>query len=270
MRWSVPSLPPAAAPGGVRLYVCSRVRLFPTHNEMCGRFVSQLPPELMRRVFAVMGDIPDTPPSWNVAPTQAALVVRRHPATGERRLDALRWGLVPHVTKDLSSCKRPINARAETMASAGMFRSALRARRCLVPADAFYEWQSAPDGRRPFAVARADGAPLAFAGLWESWRDAAGDVLRTFTIATTAAGPDVAQLHDRMPIILEPADWPVWLGEQAGDYVALLRPAPPGTLRWWPVNRAVNSVRDNGADLLARAGDPHAASIVRDQAQHVR
>ena len=133
----MPSLLPAAALGDVRPYVGERVRLFLTDNEMCGRFVSQLPPELMRRVFAIMGDIPDTPASWNVAPTQDVLVLRRHPVTGERRLDALRWGLVPHVTKDLSSCKRPINARAETMAGTAMFRSALRARRCLVPADAF-------------------------------------------------------------------------------------------------------------------------------------
>ncbi len=227
---------------------------------MCGRFASQLPPELLRRVFAALGDIPNTPPSWNVAPTQAALVVRRHPETGERRLGALRWGLVPHFTKDLKACKRPINARAETMASTGMFRGALATRRCLVPADAFYEWTSGPEGKQPFAIARADTAPLAFAGLWESWRAADGDVLRTFTIATTTASADMAQLHDRMPVILEPADWPVWMGEQDGDYGALLRPAPAGTVRLWPVSRAVNNVRNNGPDLLDRVDDPHAPS----------
>ncbi len=131
---------------------------------MCGRFASQLPPELLRRAFAALGDIPNTPPIWNVAPTQAALVVRRHPETGERRLDALRWGLVPHFTKDLKACKRPINARSETIASSGMFRGALAARRCLVPADAFYEWKAMADGKQPYAIARTDGAPLAFAG----------------------------------------------------------------------------------------------------------
>ena len=101
---------------------------------MCGRFASQLPPELLRRAFVALDDIPNTPPSWNVGLTQAALVVRRHPKTGERRLDALRWGLMPHFTKDLKVCKRPINARSETIASSGMFRGALAVRRCLMPA----------------------------------------------------------------------------------------------------------------------------------------
>ena len=223
---------------------------------MCGRFASQLPPELLRRAFAAMGDIPNTQPSWSVAPTQAALVVRRQPETGERRLDALRWGLVPHFTKDLKACKRPINVRSESVASSGMFRGALASRRCLVPADAFYEWQTVPDGKQPYAIARTDGAPLAFAGLWESWRDPAGEVLRTFTIATTAANVDMAKLHARMPVILEPDDWPVWLGEEAGDYTALLRPAAVRVVRLWPVSRAVNSVRNNGAELLLPMVDP--------------
>ena len=159
---------------------------------MCGRFASQLPAEFFARLFGTTGDLPNTAPSWNVAPTQAAMIVRRHPETGERRLDALRWGLVPHFTKDLKACKRPINARAETVGSSGMFRGALAARRCLVPADAFYEWRGVPDGKQPYAIARTDGAPLAFAGLWESWRDPAGEVLRTFTIITTAATRDMA------------------------------------------------------------------------------
>ena len=152
--------------------------------------------------------------------------MRRHPETGERRLDALRWGLVPHFTKELKACKRPINARAETIATSGMFRGALAARRCLVPADAFYEWKAVADGKQPYAIARTDGAPLAFAGLWEGWRSPEGETLRTFTIATTTASPDMEGLHDRMPVILEPEAWPMCLGEEPGDHAALLRPAP--------------------------------------------
>ena len=157
---------------------------------------------------------------------------------------------MPHFTKDLKACKRPINARSETIASSGMFRGALAARRCLVPADASYEWKAVSDGKQPYAVARADGAPLAFTGLWEGWRDPAGEVLRTFTIATAAANDDMAPLHDRMPVILDPDDWPVWLGEEAGEPAELLRPASPGTVRLWPVTRAVNSVRNNGPEML--------------------
>ena len=217
---------------------------------MCGRFASQLPPELLRFAFAALGDIPNTPPSWNVAPTQAALVIRRHPEAGERRLDALRWGLVPHFTKDLRACKRPINARAETIAVSGMFRGALASRRCLVPDNAFYEWKPVADGKQPYAITRVEGSPLAFAGLWEGWRSHEGETLQTFTIATATANADMDGLHDRMPVILEPDAWPVWLREVAGDHATLRRPASAGTVRRWPVSRAVNSVRNNGVELL--------------------
>ena len=186
------------------------------------------------------------------------MVVRRHPHTGERRLDVLRWGLVPHFTKDLKSARKPINARSETAAGSAMFRDALATRRCLVPADAFYEWRTQQDGKQPFAIARQDGQPMAFAGLWEGWRSPDGEALRTYAILTTAANPVMARLHERMPVILEPADWPLWLGETEGDPLALLRAAPDDALRFWPVARAVNSVRNNGLQLLERIdlGEP--------------
>ena len=197
-----------------------------------------------------MNPLPNVAPSWNVAPTQGALVVRRHPETGERRLDLLTWGLVPHWTKDLEAARKPINARAETVATSDMFRAALAERRCLVPAGAFYEWKAMPGGKQPYAIARQDGAPLAFAGLWDGWRGLDGTVLRTFAIITTPANAIMATLHDRMPAILEPEDWPAWLGEVEGDPVALLRPAADTVLRLWPISRAVNNVRNNGASLL--------------------
>jgi putative SOS response-associated peptidase YedK len=225
---------------------------------MCGRFAAQLPPEFIRRLFATKGDLPNLGPNWNVAPTQPAMVVRRHPQTGERRLDVLRWGLVPHFTKDLKACKRPINARSDSAARSGMFRGALAARRCLVPADAFYEWKTTVGGKQPYAIARQVTTPVALAALWESWRDPTGEILRTFTILTTAANDDMAWLHDRMPVIIEAADWPVWLGEDAGEYQALLRPAASGVVRLWPVSRAVNNVRNNAADLLDCIDDPAA------------
>jgi hypothetical protein len=109
---------------------------------MCGRYASHLPPEEIARLFSTVGDLPNIGPNWNVAPTDPAMVVRRHPTSGERRLDLLRWGLVPHFTKDLKAAQRPINARAETAATSGMFRGTLAGRRCIVPADAFYEWKT--------------------------------------------------------------------------------------------------------------------------------
>ncbi len=225
---------------------------------MCGRFASTLPPDAMRALFRTDGPAPNLGASWNVAPTQDAMVVRRHPGTGERRLDPLRWGLIPSWTKDLKAARKPINSRSETAGGSGMFGAALEARRCLVPADAFYEWRTVPDGKQPYAIARRDGTPLAFAGLWEGWRGPDGEVVRTFAILTTGANAIMSRLHSRMPVILEPDAWPSWLGEEGSNAPSLLRPAGDDVLRLWPVSRAVNSVRNNDPDLLDRVDDPHA------------
>jgi putative SOS response-associated peptidase YedK len=219
---------------------------------MCGRFAAQLPPELVARLFRTSGPLPNIAPNWNVAPTQAAMVIRRNPDSGERSLDVLSWGLVPFFTKDVKKAQRPFNARSETAPSSSVFREAFRRRRCIVPCDAFYEWQAVADGKQPYAIARADGAPLALAGLWEGWRDAAGEVLRTFTIMTTAANATMAPIHNRMPVILEEEDWRTWLGEVPRDPLELLRPAAEDVLRLWPVGRAVNNVQNNGAVLLEK------------------
>jgi putative SOS response-associated peptidase YedK len=223
---------------------------------MCGRFASFLPPEAIRALFRTSGPMPNIEPSWNVAPTQNAMVVRRHPETGERRLDLLRWGLVPHFTKDLKAARKPINARSETAGASGIFRGALVSWRCLIPANAFYEWRTLPDGKQPYAIAQLDGSPLAFAGLWEGWRSPEDETLRTFTILTTTANGTMNQLHERMPVILEAEDWPAWLGETVGDAPAPMRPASDDVLYIWPVSRVVNNVRNNGADLLDWIDDP--------------
>ncbi len=224
---------------------------------MCGRYASYLPPEANRALFRATNPLVNIAPNWNVAPTQPAMVIRRHPETGERHLDVLRWGLIPHFIKDLKAARKPINARSETAATSGMFRGALASRRCLVPVDAFYEWRAMSDGKQPYAIARRDGAPLAMAGLWEGWRAPDGAIVRTFAILTTAANATMATLHERMPVILEPDDWTAWL-EAEGNAAALMLPALDDVLHLWPVSRAVNSVRNNGAELLDRIDDPHA------------
>ncbi len=225
---------------------------------MCGRYASVISAEQIRALFRTANATVNHPPSWNVAPSQAAMVVRRHPESGERRLDLLRWGLVPHFTTDLKAARKPINARSETAATSPMFRDALGSRRCLVPADAFYEWRAMPDGKQPYAIARRDGAPLAFAGLWEGWRSPDGEVLRTFAVLTTAANGTMSTLHERMPVILEEADWATWLGETDVDAMGLMRPAAENVLQLWAVSRAVNNVRTDNPDLLDRVDDPHA------------
>lgn len=222
---------------------------------MCGRYAAYRSLDEIRRLFGTVNPVPEFAATWNMAPSRAAPVVRLHPPSVTRHLDLLRWGLVPHWVRDPASARRPINARAETAATTPMFRDALARRRCIVPVDAFYEWQAAGEARLPHAVARTDGAPMALAGLWEGWRGADGAVLRSFAVLTTAASPQLRPLHDRMPVVLEPADWPLWLGEtdpagRDGDAIAaLLRPSA-ASFRVWPVSTQVNNVRHDGAHLL--------------------
>lgn len=224
---------------------------------MCGRYAAFLPAEAIVALFHTIGPMPDWvpnwAPTWNMAPTRNAPVVRRHPETGERRVDLLRWGLIPHWTPKgpdgPKSVRMTINARSETLASTPMFRDAYAKRRCLVPADAFYEWQAIDGAKLPWAIARSDGQPLVFAGLWEGWRGADGTVIRSFTIATTTANATLRPLHERMPVVLEATDWPLWLGEVEGDPATLMRPSAAG-FRTWRVGTQVNNVRHDGAALL--------------------
>lgn len=218
---------------------------------MCGRFVFYRPADEIRAMFGTVNPVPNIPPTWNMAPTRDAPVVRRHPQTGERHLDLLRWGLLPHWAKD-KSVRQPINARSETAATSGMFRDPLAKRRCIVPADAFYEWQTTGTAKTPHAIARQDGAMLAFAGLWDGWRGADGEIVRSFVILTTEAAPELRFLHERMPVILEPDSWPLWLGETEGEPGSLLRTSHT-PLKIWPVSTRVNSVRNDGPELLEAA-----------------
>lgn len=216
---------------------------------MCGRYASHRSAEELRRLFGTVNPPPNLAPTWNMAPTKSAPVVRRHPQTGERHLDLLSWGLVPNWTKSLAEARRPINARSETASTTPMFRDAMACRRCIVPVDAFYEWQVTEGGKIPHAVARADGAPMAAAGLWEGWRAPDGSVLRSFTILTTAANEVLRHLHERMPVILEPTDFALWLGEEEGDFFPLLAPSR-AEFRIWKVSTRVNNVRNDGVELL--------------------
>jgi putative SOS response-associated peptidase YedK len=216
---------------------------------MCGRFSSTLSAEFLARLFRADVRMAEIHPSWNIAPSQETPVVRRLGA-GRRSVTALRWGLVPHFTRALKDASKPINARAETVASSAMFRSAFLRRRCLVPASLFYEWRQGAEGRQPYAVARADGAPLALGGIWEGWLSPEGEPIRSFAIVTTPANAEMRALHDRMPVVLAEADWADWLGETDRAATALLRPAPDGTLTAWPVSTRVNSPANNDPGLI--------------------
>ncbi len=207
-----------------------------------------MPHDAMARLFDAVtaNDLPPVP-RFNICPTQQIHVVTA--ADGARRLGAMRWGFLPHWYKTMSDGPLLINARAKTLAEKPAFRAAARARRCLVPADGFYEWtKDAQDARLPWYIRRRDEAPLVMAGLWQDW---GGDAARitSCAIVTTAASADIAPLHHRMPLILDPADWPLWLGEAGHGAATLMRPGPEGRLEAWRVDPAVNSNRAEGADL---------------------
>jgi putative SOS response-associated peptidase YedK len=193
---------------------------------------------------------------YNVAPTDEALVVVQR---DERRaLTSYRWGLIPHWAENARIASRTFNARAETVATAPVFRESFRRKRCLVPVDGFYEWKREGSVRQPYRVFRADGRPLALAGLWAGWRDPATDeVRRTFTIVTTAPNATLAELHDRMPVIVPDDAWDRWLDPrpaEPGELRALLEPDETVPLVISAVSRLVNDVRRDGPELLLPLG----------------
>ena len=194
-------------------------------------------------------------PSYNLAPTdEAAVVVER---ADRRAIRAYRWGLIPSWAKDEKIAAKLFNARAETLATSGAFRESFRRRRCIVPADAFYEWQRQGGARQPFLIRRRDEAPLALAGLWSGWHHPETEqVIRTFTIVTTTANRTLSAVHDRMPVMLAPEHWARWLDpamEDMGELTALLEPAADDQLVMYPVRPLVNNVRNNGPELIEPA-----------------
>lgn len=192
-------------------------------------------------------------PSYNVAPQSTQPVVRLNEDSGEPEFALMRWGLVPFWAKDSKIGYTTINARAEEVTTKPLFREAVKRRRCLVPADAFYEWQKlGATGKRPFAFGLRSGEPYAFAGLWERWKPKEGEPLETFTILTTDPNELAAKVHDRMPVIVKPRDYSRWMepGDPMRLPIDLLRPYPAEEMRSWPVDQRVGNFRNDDAELL--------------------
>lgn len=222
---------------------------------MCGR--AKLPDDVSEIKLDLKIDfdeIGDYRPRWNAAPTsQLPVVVAKN---GARTLTAMRWGLVPSWAKDIKIGYSTFNARAEGIETRPAFRAAWQAgRRCLVVADGYYEWRD--HDRQPFAIALGNRGPMTFAGLWDLWSDPeipAGKPLKSFAIITTPANEVLKPLHDRMPALLPPQSWAAWLGESPAserELKAMLKPYPGGAMAFWPVDRRVGNVRNEGPDLFA-------------------
>ena len=226
---------------------------------MCGRFAQPRSADELARIFRARSATELAGERFNVAPTDpVAAVVEQH---GERVVDEFRWGLVPAYAESARGAARLINARCETVESSPAFRASFRRRRCIVPADAFYEWLRQRDpltgrvtSRQPFAIRPIGEEPFAFAGIWAIWRDP-DTAERRYTVSILTGAPNalVSPVHDRMPIILDPADWDAWLDPDApaGALRSVLRPAPESGMRIYAVSPAVNNVRSQGPELLA-------------------
>ena len=225
---------------------------------MCGRYVSATPPDQIAAYFGTQEPEVLLPPSYNVAPTNDVYAVLADGSA--RHLDAFRWGLIPLWAKEAKIGSTMINARAETLAEKSAFKSAFKKRRCLIPADGFYEWRkNAADPKQgkkqPFFIHRPDGEPYAFAGLWEAWRGPERDQepLRSCTIITTTPNDAMAEIHDRMPVILPSSAWDTWLdrdNDDLGLLGQLLVPSAPGLITMHPVSTQVNNVRNDGEALV--------------------
>lgn len=211
---------------------------------MCGRYTLSTPAGRLAEEFRLDEAEADLRPSYNIAPTQQVAAVLEE--GGRRRLEMLRWGLVPSWADDPEIGARMINARSETVPEKPSFRRAFRGQRCLIPADGFYEWKREDGGKQPYYFRMEEGRPFAFAGLWESWEKGEG-ALRSCAILTTRAGSVLEGIHDRMPVILPPGSYDAWLDPEAEkeELTALLVPYPGDDLEAYPVSRFVNSPANN-------------------------
>lgn len=238
---------------------------YPESSLMCGRFTLRTSPDVLIQLFQTT-TFPELTPRWNIAPTQMICAIRATEEANTRRQAAmLRWGLVPFWAEDPSAGARMLNARSETAAEKPAFRAAWRKRRCLIPADGFYEWQKLAIGKKqPWWIHQPDGEPFAMAGLWETWTprahnpDAPTEPLQSCTILTTSASKDLKGLHDRMPVILTPDAWNAWLNPETPLPIlqSLMMPAPPGTLVLTCVSTLVNRPSPDSPDCLQPVPPP--------------
>jgi len=221
---------------------------------MCGRYTVTSAPEALRALFRY-AEKPNFPPRYNIAPTQPIAVVRL--AEGKRQYALVRWGLLPSWVKDPKAFSLLINARGESVIDKPAFRAAMKRRRCLIPADGFYEWQATGGRKRPFYVRAKSGAPLAFAGLWETWTGPNGEEVDSAAIVTTRANKTLAPIHERMPVIVPEEAFDLWLNTNEVDAqtaAALIAPAPDALLEAFEITTAVNRTANDNAKLVEPLG----------------
>jgi putative SOS response-associated peptidase YedK len=221
---------------------------------MCGRYRLSRRKQIIEEHFDIVSGKEDWSPRYNIAPTQPVPVIRQNPKEPARELSLLRWGLIPSWAKDSSVAAKMINARSETAATKPAFGDALKSRRCLIPADGFYEWMRTGKAKQPYCFEVNDGKLFAFAGLWDRWKDPSGNWVKTCSILTTTPNAATSPVHDRMPVILDPDDYDVWLDPGMKDVAAasaLLKPCDARLMRCYPVSTRINHVANDDAECSA-------------------
>jgi putative SOS response-associated peptidase YedK len=222
---------------------------------MCGRYKLSRRKQVVEEYFdTAVSYEPDWAPRYNIAPTQPIAVIRQNPKEPVRELSLMRWGLIPSWSKDSSGAARMINARSETASTKPAFRDSLKSRRCLIPADGFYEWKRDGKTKQPYCFEVNDGELFAFAGLWERWKDPSGEWVKTCSILTTIPNAVTAPVHDRMPVILDPDAYELWLdpGMTSVDAATdLLKPFDARLMRCFPVSTKINSVANDDEECSA-------------------
>jgi putative SOS response-associated peptidase YedK len=215
---------------------------------MCGRYALQsTPAELVTRFG--LDECTDFGPRFNIPPGTDIPVIRQSPE-GRRVLHLLRWGLVPHWSKDPAIGAKLNNARGESVAEKPSFRDAFRRRRCLIPASGFYEWKSEGKVKQPYYISLKSGEPMAMGGLWESWKASDGSILRTVCVVTTSPNSVMATIHDRMPVIIASDQWQTWLSGRSEEVAGMVAPYREEELQAWPVSRRVSKTQDDEAGLI--------------------
>jgi putative SOS response-associated peptidase YedK len=220
---------------------------------MCGRYRLSRRKQLVEEYFATSG-AEEWNPRYNIAPTQPVPVIRQNPKEPIRELSLVRWGLIPSWAKDSSVAGQMINARSETAGMKPAFRGALKSRRCLIPADGFYEWQRMGKSKQPYCFEVNEGELFAFAGLWDCWKDPTGNVVETCSILTTTPNAVTSRVHDRMPVILDPDSYDLWLDPGMKDVATaseMLKPYDARLMRCYPISTRINHVANDDEECSA-------------------
>jgi putative SOS response-associated peptidase YedK len=224
-----------------------------TRDFMCGRFRQTRSQKQLEERFQAEGDV-DVAPRFNIAPTQPVITVRQKKDELARRFSMMRWGLIPSWAKDLSIGNTTVNARSETVTTTLSFSEAIQSRRCLIPADGFYEWKKMGRIRQPYCFEVGEGELFALAGLWDEWKNPTGEIIQSCTVLTTTPNTLLANIHDRMPVIVSPDKYGLWLNPEVQDFAdvrKIFKPYDPSLMRSYPVNLKLNNVQNDDADSAA-------------------